>query len=134
MTPELIHILQHSLGCDQYGQTDYRGHDEGDGCWHYSRNRFVTDPAGQDGIRCQELGSMGFMADHGPQSIAGGMHCYTVTAAGRDAMIQQSPKKPKVSLGRRRYRAFRDLCEVCPDLTFHEFLTHPNFAESRARA
>ena len=91
MNKELLNILQHSLGCDQYGQTSYRGQDEGDGCFQYYRNRFVTNHNSPDGKRCLELVAMGFMEDQGPVRFAGGMHCFTVTLSGRDAMIIQSP-------------------------------------------
>ena len=48
------------------------------------------------------------MEDCGPQSLAGGMHYFRVTVAGRDAMIAQSPKPPKLSVGQRRYREWQD--------------------------
>lgn len=75
MNPTHLHILQHSLGVDQYGRNPagYRPNSDDEfGCY---RNRFVTDPTSPDGQQCQQLVTLGFMHDHGPQSIAGGMHC-----------------------------------------------------------
>lgn len=122
MNPKQLHVLQHSLGCDEFGQ--YRTHgrphvDEGDGCFGYYQNRFVTDPASDDGKLCGELVALGLMKDHGAQSIAGGMHCYSVTREGVAAMKQHSPKPPKVSRSRARYLQFlaADL-----DCTFGEYL------------
>lgn len=108
MTPEFLHILQHSLGCDQYGQSKTPLRDEGDGCHGYYRNRFVTSPSCPDGLRCHHLVTAGFMIDHGPQVIAGGMHCYAVTLEGVTAMKAASPPPPKVSRSKARYRAFLD--------------------------
>lgn len=92
MNAEQLHILQHSLGCDQYGKgTRYR-------------NRFVTDPKSHDGIICEELVQRGLMVDHGPQALADGMHCYSVTRSGESEMIAASPKPPKLSRSAKRYR------------------------------
>jgi hypothetical protein len=134
MSPALLHILQHSLGCDKYGQTEYRGTDEGDGCWWYSRNRFVTDPKGKDGALCQVLVAQGYLTDHGPQQIAGGMHCYTVTEAGRDAMINESPRAPRLSKSKQRYLYWRRVADAFGNHTFGDFLTNPGFADVRARS
>lgn len=119
MNPKLLHILQHSLGCDDYGRTSYRGGNEGDGCFEFSRNRFVTDPGNGDGLLCVELVNLGLMKDHGAQSIAGGMHCYIVTREGVAAMKQHSPKPPKVSRSRSRYLQFLHADLGC---TFAEYL------------
>lgn len=92
MKPEQLHILQHSLGCDKYGNgTRYR-------------NRYVTDATSTEGMECQELCRLGFMRDLGRQEIAGGMNCYSVTALGEKAMIENSPKPPKLSRSAARYR------------------------------
>jgi hypothetical protein len=59
---------------------------------------------------------------------------FYVTPAGIDFVATNSPKPPKVSRNRRRYAAFMDLTDCCPDLTFKQFLTDPNFADARRRA
>lgn len=104
LTPEQLHILQHALGCDEYGQSEYasRWHnrDEKDGCWTYPRNRYVSDPDPD----LAALVTAGFMADHGAYELAGGMHYFRVTEKGRDAMIAQSPKPPVLTAGQKRYR------------------------------
>jgi hypothetical protein len=119
LTSEQLHILQHSLGCDGHGRTEYRGGDEGDGCFNYHRNRFMTDAGRGDGVTCDELVKLGLMKDHGPQKMAGGMHCYSVTVEGVCAMKEQSPPPPKLTPGQQRYRAFLRADLGC---SFGEFL------------
>lgn len=94
MKPELLHILQHSLGVDQYG------------LGRQYRNNFVTGPSTTDFPKCMELVGLGLMKDDGPQRMAGGDHCFTVTEAGRIAMQVSSPKPPKLSASQKRYRRF----------------------------
>lgn len=104
MTPEHLHILQHALGVNEYGQSSHRPNsDDFHGCY---RNRFITSPDCPDGLQCQALVSQGLMQDHGSQSLAGGMHCYTVTDAGYLAMKDASPKRPKISRSKQRYQRF----------------------------
>ena len=122
MSPAHLHILQHSLGCDQHGRQaeGYRpNRDDEFGCY---RNRYVTSPECPDGLHCQQLVAQGFMIDHGPQTIAGGMHCYAVTQAGYDAMRDASPPPPKLSRSKRRWQAFRELSDL---MDFQQYLTWP---------
>lgn len=94
LTSEQLHILQHSLGVNQYGQgSQYR-------------NRFVTGPGTTDWSLFSELVALEMMKDYGPQQIAGGMHCFCVTPKGIDAVALQSPPPPKVSRGKQRYRDY----------------------------
>ena len=62
-----MHILQHSLGVDQYGQGEQY------------RNSFVADLDREDGKLCSKLVNSGFMKDFGPQKNAGGMNFFKVT-------------------------------------------------------
>jgi hypothetical protein len=85
MKPELLHILQHSLGVDQYGQgQQYRNHYAiGQECDTFSL--------------CVELAGMGFMEDTGKVAMWGGLHGFIVTDAGRRAMSEASPLPAKLS-------------------------------------
>lgn len=105
LTDKQLHILQHSLGCDKYGRPDYKVDPE-NGYLGYRRSHFVTDPDCPDGIFCEELAANGLMKDHGPTPYSGGMHFYTVTKEGVEAMKDQSPKPPKLSASKRRYQDF----------------------------
>ncbi|AHF89536.1 hypothetical protein OPIT5_03990 [Opitutaceae bacterium TAV5] len=94
LSPKQLHILQHSLGVDKYGQgTQYR-------------NRFVTGPGSDDFADCRALADAGLMIDHGAREIYGGDHGFSVTQAGIDAVALQSPKPPKRSRSAERYQQF----------------------------
>lgn len=115
MTPNQLHILQHSLGCDQYGRVDRLYRDEGDGAFGHYRNRYVSDPDAD----LTALVEMGYLADHGGYDVAGGMHYYRVTKEGLAKMRELSPAPPKVSRGRQRYL---DFLSEDGSLTFGEWL------------
>lgn len=118
MRAELLHILQHSLGCDQYGQPEHHGRDEGDGCFGYYRNRYVCDPE----PNLTELVSLGLMSDHGSRPMIGTMHHYSVTEKGLDVMLSLSPKPPKVSKSKARYRRYLSIPECFGN--FRQFLAY----------
>jgi hypothetical protein len=110
VSPGLLHILQHSLGLDQYGRGEIY------------RNRFVTGPDGDDYAPCRELVGLGFMVEHPPRELTGGMSCFVVTDAGRAACVLESPRPPKVSRGRKRYQEWLDAdCS----LSFGEWMKRP---------
>jgi hypothetical protein len=115
MTPSQLHILQHSLGCDQYGRADRIYRDEGDGAFGHYRNRYVSDPDSD----LTALIEMGYLADHGAYDVAGGMHYYRVTKEGLAKMRELSPKPSKISRGRQRYL---DFLSEDGSLTFGEWL------------
>jgi hypothetical protein len=120
---EHLHILQHSLGLDEYGQG------------RQYRNHFVTGPGSKDWDACRALTDAGLMTENkGHALLPVGDSVFYVTPAGIDFVATNSPKPPKVSRNRRRYAAFMDLTDCCPDLTFKQFLTDPNFADARRRA
>lgn len=108
MTPEQLHILQHSLGVDQYGQgKTYRNHycvglDEG--------NATLAD------IRA--LVALGWMVE-GHKINEDRDQYFHVTQFGQFAMKTHSPKPPKVSRGRQRYLEFLN---ADSGMTFGEFL------------
>ena len=58
---------------------------------------------------------------------------FTTTSAGR-ALAMASFREIQYSKSKRRYLKFLDVSDCCPDLTFREFLTRPEFAESRRNA
>lgn len=102
LTPDQLHILQHSLGCDSHGQTTYRGTDEGDECGRYSRNRYVSDPTIDLALLCK----IGYLSDRGAIQVYGDMHFYVVTPEGINAMREQSPPPPKPTRAQKRYRDY----------------------------
>jgi hypothetical protein len=108
---EHLHILQHSLGVDQYG----------DGPRY--RNHFVTGPESLDHKVCLELVSLGFMQTVTVnEALTGGEDCFSVTRAGIEYMLRQSPVKPpepKLTRGQKNYQAY--LRSEC-DATFREWM------------
>lgn len=91
MDAKQLHILQHSLGLDEYG----RGNPY--------RNHFVTGEGSKDHADCVALVDLGFMTRRSGSALSGGDDVFTVTEAGRAAVVARSPAPPKVSPGKQRY-------------------------------
>lgn len=92
--PEQLHILQHSLGLDEYGQgKTYRNH-------------FVTGPGSDDYDDCLALVAAGFMTRRAGTQLTGGDDLFLVTPAGEAHVAETSPKPPKLTRSQRRYDDF----------------------------
>lgn len=104
MTPQQLHILQHSLGVDQYGQGQMY------------RNNFCA--GGGDEVVCRELIALGYMKQHRTTEVFPDFNC-SVTEAGKAAMRAESPKPPKLSRSQIRYLEFLNLDG---SMKFGEFL------------
>ena len=105
-----LHILQHSLGLDQYGEG------------RQYRNHFVTGPGSDDFDDCRELVADGLMTERAGSELSGGSPVFFVTRKGIDFVAQYSPKRPpepKLTRSQKRYREF--LRADC-GLTFKEWL------------
>jgi len=105
-----LHILQHSLGLDQYGHGNQY------------RNHFATGPGSDDFDACTEMVGMGLMKDFGTCSFTGDMHCFVVTPAGIDYVALNSPERPpepKRTASQKRYQDYMD--SDC-GLTFAEWI------------
>lgn len=104
-----LHILQHSLGLDDYGRgKPYRNHYvAGDGCDSW-------------GLLMAHV-SAGRMVRHEPREIFGGHdhYCFTVTDVGREYVRANSPAPPKTTRAQKRYQQF---LESGGDLRFGEWL------------
>lgn len=89
---ESLHILQHALGLDDYGQgTAYRNH-------------YVADDGHDNWSLLMAHVEAGRMWRAEPSELFGGGYCFVVTDAGRDYVREHSPKPPKVSRAKARYR------------------------------
>ena len=89
-----LHILQHALGLDDFGQgSPYRNH-------------FVSGPDCDNWALCMAHVEARRMVRHEPRAIFGGPghYCFVVTDAGREFVRERSPKPPKLSRSKRRYR------------------------------
>lgn len=96
VTQERLHILQHALGLDRYGQgNSYRSH-------------FVTGPGTTDYPACMELVEGGLMVRRPPSALTGGGDCFIVTDTGRQYVRDNSPPPPKLTRSQRRYLDWLD--------------------------
>ena len=101
MTPEQLHILQHSLGADKFGcnSDGIRG-----GKFHrdyYCAGLNNNDVMGD----ILYLVSQGWMRE-GHKINEGRGQCFFVTVLGLSAMLNASPKPPKLTRDQKRYRDF----------------------------
>lgn len=103
---KILHILQHSLGVDEYGEgSQYRNH-------------FVTGEGSIDYPICMAAVERGFMIRRGASVLTGGDDCFQVTSEGRHWMAENSPK---LSRAKRNYREWLRICDSTNE-TFIEFL------------
>ncbi len=89
-----LHILQHSLGLDQFGQGK-----------RY-RNHFCTGPGSFDYTTCRDLVAAGFMEERQGNDLSDGDSVFIVTDAGKDFVDRHSPRPPKLTRSQKRYRAW----------------------------
>jgi len=102
LTKDQLQILQHALGHDEFGQPE---------C---CRNRYISDKDSD----LDALVNAGFMKSRA-LAFAGGMRLYFATDKGHAAMLEQSPKPPKLTRGQRRYQ---DYLANDGNMTFGEWL------------
>lgn len=106
---EKLHILQHALGLDAFGQ----------GTWY--RNHFVSGPSCDNYATLQELVADGLMVEHPPRDLSGGDSCFVVTEAGKKAVLERSQAPPRLSRSKKRYRRFLSWTDAT-GLPFRDFL------------
>lgn len=115
MDDKLLHILQHSLGLDQYGRgSRYRNH-------------FCTGPGSKDFDMCRDLVARGFMVDHGKRALAGGDHLFSVTPEGDETVREHSPKPQKLTRSQKRYRDYLEVSDCYEN--FHHYLVRTAYAK-----
>lgn len=90
MTSEQLQIMQHALGVDKYGQGEMY------------RNHFCAGLS--DETACRELVALGYAEQFERAYLP--YFNISVTDAGKQAMLEASPKPPKRSRGQKRYREF----------------------------
>lgn len=95
-----LHILQHSLGIDQFGQGEQY------------RNHFVTGEGSKDHPDCMALVAAGLMNVRRAIKMFGDMDGFTVTDAGRAYVAEHSPAPPKLTRGQQRYREWLNVSDA----------------------
>lgn len=107
MDAKQLHILQHSLGLDQYGRgTMYRSH-------------FVTGEGSKDHADCMALVEAGYMGVRKGHPLAGGDDGFWVTEVGKHAAVANSPAPPKLTRSQQQYQ---DYCAADSSLSFIDWL------------
>ena len=87
-----LHVLQHALGLDDYGQGEAY------------RNHYVCGP-GHDGYElCMAHVEAGRMVRSEPREIFGGDYCFQVTEEGKAHVREKSPEPTKLTRAQKRYR------------------------------
>jgi len=89
---EQLHILQHSLGLDQYGRGTFY------------RNHFVTGEGSMDHADCMALVDAGYMGVRKNHPLTDGDDGFWVTEAGKRAVREHSPAPPKLTRSQQTYR------------------------------
>ena len=118
MTPRQLEILQHALGCDQYGKTAYREVPAHPDYFPYHRNHFCA--CAGDESTCRELVVLGFMQQHAATKWLPYFNC-SVTQAGIKAMRDESPAPPKKTRSQLRFEEYLNFSDAF-DCTFRDFL------------
>lgn len=117
MNPKLLHILQHSLGLDEFGRGTFY------------RNHFVTGEGSKDHADCMALVSAGLMTVRSGNALSGGDDVFSVTDAGKAAVTEHSPQPPKLTKGQQRYQ---DYLDADCSMTFIEYLKYRDARDRRA--
>lgn len=100
-----LHILQHSLGVNEYGEG------------RQYRNHFCTGPGSNDYDNCLALVAEGLMTRNKGSEISGGDDIFCVTQKGIAHIKQHSPKPPKLTRSQQNYQDYldADTCEKFGD-------------------
>lgn len=101
LAAELLQILQHTIGADQFG----------DFGTYPSRNHFVTSEGSKDIKHCRELVALGLMREHPAKSFCRDCPWFSVTGEGIEAVKMFSPPTPKISRSKARYQRFLEYGE-----------------------
>jgi hypothetical protein len=125
MTPEQLHILQHSLGADKYG----RNHEDVRGGPYYREHYCAGLENAEVMGDILYLVSQGWMVA-GRKLNEGRDQFFHVTEAGIAAMLNASPQPPKLTRNQRRYR---DYLRADVGDSFIEYLKYMHAAKRDGR-
>lgn len=117
LTPEQLRILRHMLGIETPRDRFPAPY----------RDYYCANPGDADLYELQRLGMVRLY------STRDGYEWFCTTDAGRAAAMD-SHRTIRYSRGRRVYCKWLRISDCLPDLTFRDFLTRPEFAESRKAA
>lgn len=92
-----------------------------------SRDYYCANPGDLALVELERLGAVVKYSEHG------NYHWYRCTDAGRAAAMR-SHRAIRYTKAKRRYCVFLDIKDAYSDLTFHDFLTAPEYAQARGEA
>lgn len=120
LTDDQLDTLRHMLGINDPDLRESKPY----------RNYYAACPGDPKLAALAETGAV--RLSHGPRP---GLpyDCYVCTVSGIQAAIQ-SHRTIRRTKAQRTYSKYLDHSDVCPDLTFREFLTLPEFAAARREA
>lgn len=105
-----LHILQHSLGLNQYGEG------------RRYRNHFCTGPDSTDFDDCRALVADGLMDERAGNALSGGDSIFHVTPKGIDYVALNSPQRPPEPRLTRSQKRYREYLRAESALSFAEWL------------
>lgn len=117
LTEKQLDTLRHMLGINTPSDREPKPY----------RNHYAANPGDAEMLELTALGMVEFAG------IRYELHYYQCTDAGR-AVAMRSHRTIRLTKAKRIYRKFLDVSDCCPDLTFKEFITSPEFADSRRAA
>ncbi|MDM9619109.1 hypothetical protein [Rhizobium sp. S96] len=121
MDSKQLHILQHTLGLDQYARGTFY------------RNHFVTGEGSKDHDDCIALVEAGFMRVRKDHPLSGGDHVFWVTDAGKIAVVENSPAPPKKPILSRAKQTYQDWLEQDCCMPFIEYAKWKSRQRAEAR-
>ncbi len=107
---EHLHILQHSIGVDQYGEG------------RQYRNHFCTGEGSKDFDACRALVENGLMTERAGSELTGGDSVFHVTPAGIDYVALNSLRKPPEQKLTRSQKRYKEYLRSEADESFAEWL------------
>ncbi len=120
LNKEQLHTLRHMLGINTPDDRVPKPY----------RNYAAVTPGNLKYIELEQLGAIKKYRTHDSHSQ---YDWYGCTLEGRLAAIK-SHKTIRKTRAQRRYTAYLDMTDVYPELTFKDFLTHPDFSTARRLA
>ena len=113
-----LHILQHSLGVDRYGEGDQY------------RNHFATGEGSTDYPDCMAMVEAGLMEIMPAPPFTRDMDVFYVTEAGKVYVAANSPPPPKLTAGQRRYREWLNVSDATGE-SFIDFCRRAAIAKAK---
>ena len=120
LNKEQLHTLRHMLGINTPDDRIPKPY----------RNYAAVNPGDPEFIELEQLGAIKKYYTHNGYSPYDWYEC---TKEGR-RMAMDSHRTIRKTKAQRRYTAYLDMTDSYPELTFKDFLTHPDFSTARRLA